>query len=52
MVHNNPWFLITADEMNELANDLQQIGTAVPEEYHETLQGAIRILNCIQGRQA
>ena len=52
MVHNNPWFLMTADEMNELSKDLQEIGTAVPEEYHETLKGAFRILNHIQGRQA
>jgi hypothetical protein len=51
MPHNNPWFLITADEIGRLENHLQDIRQGVPEQHQTLILRALDILNDVQVRQ-
>ena len=51
MTHENPWFLITADEIRRLENNLREIRQDVPEQRQTLVLRALGVLNEVQVRR-
>lgn len=51
MVHKNPWYIITEEEISQIQETLHSLRDHVPEEYRTPAAGALGILTRVQVRR-
>jgi hypothetical protein len=50
MSHQNPWFLITGEEITTLQNIVQGLRRELPEPHRDRIAGITRVLNEVKDR--
>ncbi|NMB78620.1 MAG: hypothetical protein GYA23_05945 [Methanomicrobiales archaeon] len=51
MVHENPWYLITDNEIAHIRGNLQDIRHEVPQEQQELISSVLDLLHNVQVRR-
>jgi hypothetical protein len=51
MPHNNPWFIITYEEIAGIQDQLQNLRQALRDEQRDTVEGITGILNHVRDRR-
>ena len=51
MAHNNPWFLITSEEIIGILVQLQSLRQTFPDQGRNTIEGIAGILNNVRDRR-